>query len=92
MLSTVQIPERFYRRLSRRVKETPYTLPELTVKLYTAWLDGGIELETEANRTALTPDYTDIFGVVKDDIDPAAPHDMFSIRRNIATARSKLGK
>ena len=31
--------------------------------------------------------YTDIFGLVKDEIDPAAPHDMESIRGNIARKR-----
>ena len=52
----------------------------LTVKLYSIWLDGGIELDDEKRKHALPVEYTDIFGMVKDEIDPAAPHDMESIR------------
>lgn len=34
--------------------------------------------------------YTRGFGILKDEIDPAAPHDMASIRANIAKWRKSL--
>ena len=40
----------------------------------------------------LSSSYTDIFGVVKDEIDPNAPHDMVSIRRNIAKRRRDFAR
>jgi hypothetical protein len=42
---TMEIPERIGRRVKRRIGATGYTLPTLTVKLYSIWLDGGIELD-----------------------------------------------
>ena len=89
----MEIPEGICRRVERRIGRMGYTLPKLTVKLYTIWLDGGIELDDEkwAART-LPTEYTDIFGIVKDEIDPAAPHDMESIRENIAKWRKDYAK
>ena len=87
MTMTMEIPERIGRRVKRRIGATGYTLPTLTVKLYSIWLEGGIELDDEKRKHALPVEYTDIFGLVKDEIDPAAPHDMESIRGNIAKKR-----
>ena len=87
MTRTMEIPERIYRRVERRVGEIGYTLPKLTVKLYLMWLDGGIDLSGDKRTSSLTTEYTDIFGVVRNEIDPAAPHDMASIRKNIARKR-----
>ena len=87
MTMTMEIPERIGRRVKRRIGATGYTLPTLTVKLYSIWLEGGIELDDEKRKRALPVEYTDIFGLVKDEIDPAAPHDMESIRDNIAKKR-----
>ena len=83
----MEIPERICRRVERRVGEIGYTLPKLTVKLYLMWLDGGIDLSGDKRTSSLTTEYTDIFGVVRNEIDPAAPHDMASIRKNIARKR-----
>ena len=44
-------------------------------------------MDDEKRKHALPVEYTDIFGMVKDEIDPAAPHDMESIRGNIAKKR-----
>ena len=38
----------------------------------------------------LAPPYTRGFGILKDEIDTAAPHDMISIRANIAKWRMSL--
>ena len=43
-------------------------------------------------KTELSSEYTDIFGIVKDEIDPAAPHDMASIRCNIAKRRKDYAR
>ena len=83
----MEIPERICRRVERRIGSIGYTLPMLTVKLYSIWLEGGIELDDQKRARTLSPKYTDIFGIVKDEIDPAAPHDMESIRGNIAKRR-----
>lgn len=89
----MEIPEKICRRVEKRIGGMGYTLPKLTAKLYTIWLDGGIELD-DKKRTArkLSPEYTDIFGIVKDKIDPSAPHDMESIRANIATRRREYAR
>ena len=87
MTRTMEIPDRICRRVERRIGTIGYTLPTLTVKLYSIWLDGGIELDDEKRARALPAEYTDIFGIVKDEIDPAAPHEMETIRRNIAKKR-----
>ena len=87
MTRTMEIPERICRRVERRIGKIGYTLPKLTVKLYTIWLDGGIALDEEKEIPSLSPEYTDIFGIVKDKIDPNAPHDMASIRSNVARRR-----
>ena len=87
MTRTMEIPERLCRRVERRIGSIGYTLPMLTVKLYSIWLEGGIELDDQKRARTLSPEYTDIFGMVKDEIDPAAPHDMESIRGNIAKRR-----
>ena len=92
MTRTMEIPERICRRVERRIGKIGYTLPKLTVKLYTIWLDGGIELDDEKKSHALSPEYTDIFGAVKDKIDPKAPHDMTSIRNNIAKRRRDFAR
>ena len=88
MTRTLDIPEKLCRRVERRIGSIGYTLPKLTVKLYTIWLDGGIKLDDEPARATLSSDYTSIFGIVKDEIDPDAPHDMDSIRANIASHRT----
>ena len=87
MTRTIEMPERICRRVERRIASAGYTLPMLTAKLYSIWLDGGIELDDDRRTVPLSSEYTDIFGIVKDDIDPAAPHDMPSIRANIARRR-----
>ena len=92
MTRTMEIPEKICRRVERRIGGTGYTLPKLTVKLYTIWLDGGINLDDDNRTVSLSPEYTDIFGIVKDEIDPAAPHDMASIRDNIAKRRRDYKK
>ena len=89
---TMEIPERICRRVERRIGPIGYTLPMLTVKLYSIWLEGGIELDDEKRARTLPAEYTDIFGMVKDEIDPAAPHDMKSIRRNIARRRKDYAR
>ena len=91
MTRTLDIPERLCRRVERRIGSIGYTLPKLTAKLYTIWLDGGIKLDDEP-VSSLSSDYTDIFGIVKDEIDPAAPHDMDSIRANIASRRKDYAR
>ena len=92
MTRTLDIPERLCRRVERRIGSIGYTLPKLTVKLYTSWLNGGIKLDDEPVRKPLSSDYTDRFGIVKDEIDPAAPHDMESIRTNIASRRKDYAR
>ena len=92
MTRTLDIPERLCRRVERRIGSIGYTLPKLTVKLYTIWLDGGIKLDDEPVREPLSSDYTDIFGILKDEIDPAAPHDMDSIRASIASRRKDYAR
>ena len=92
MTRTMEIPERIFRRVERRIGGTSYTLPKLTVKLYSIWLDGGIVLEDENRPAKLSSVYTDIFGVVKGEIDPTAPHDMASIRGNIAKRRRDFAR
>ena len=92
MTRTMEIPERICRRVERRIAKMGYTLPKLTVKLYTIWLDGGIALNEEKKSPSLSPEYTDIFGIVKDKIDPNAPHDMLSIRSNIAQRREDFAR
>ena len=92
MTRTLDIPERLCRRVERRIGSIGYTLPKLTAKLYTIWLDGGIKLDDEPVGSSLSSDYTDIFGIVKDEIDPAAPHDMDSIRANIASRRKDYSR
>ena len=87
MTRTIEMPERICRRVEKRIGATGYTLPKFTVKLYSVWLEGGIELDDDKRPVSLSPEYTDIFGIVKDDIDPSAPHDMTSIRANIARRR-----
>ena len=88
MTRTMELPERICRRVEKRIGRLGYTLPKLTVKLYTIWLDGEVELDSEKKASrALAPEYTDIFGVVKGKIDPSAPHDMESIRANINKRR-----
>lgn len=44
-----------------------------------------------AHTHDLPEPYTRGFGILKDEIDPAAPHDMVSIRANIAKWRMGLG-
>ena len=92
MTRTLDIPERLCRRVERRIGSIGYTLPKLTAKLYAIWLDGGIKLDDEPARESLSSDYTGIFGIVKDEIDPAAPHDMESIRANIASRRKDYAR
>lgn len=92
MTRTMEIPAKICRRVERRIGKMGYTLPKLTVKLYTIWLEGGIELDDEKKSPALSPEYTDIFGMVKDKIDPDAPHDMASIRNNIAQRRKDFAR
>ena len=93
MTRTMEIPERICRRVERRIGRMGYTLPKLTVKLYTIWLDGGIELDDEKRAARMLPsEYTNIFGIVKDEIDPSAPHDMASIRENIAKRRKDYAR
>ena len=92
MTRTMEIPERICRRVERRIGSIGYTLPMLTVKLYSIWLEGGIELDDEKRARTLPAEYTDIFGMVKDEIDPAAPHDMKSIRGNIARRRKDYAR
>ena len=87
MTRTMEIPERICRRVERRIGSIGYTLPMLTGKLFSIWLEGGSELDDEKRARTLPAEYTDIFGIVKDEIDPAAPHDMKSIRRNILRRR-----
>ena len=88
MTRTMELPERICRRVEKRIGKLGYTLPKLTVKLYTIWLDGEVKLDSEKRATrALASEYTDIFGIVKDKIDPSAPHDMESIRTNINKRR-----
>ena len=84
MTRTMEIPERICRRVERRIGPNGYTLP---VKLFSIWLNGGIELDERKPKTVLSSEYTDIFGIVRDAIDPDAPHDMASIRSNIAKRR-----
>ena len=43
-----------------------------------------------AHTHELPEPYTRGFGILKDEIDPAAPHDMASIRANIAKWRKSL--
>ena len=43
-----------------------------------------------AHTHDLPEPYTRGFGILKDEIDPAAPHDMASIRANIAKWRKSL--
>ena len=43
-----------------------------------------------AHTHDLPEPYTCGFGILKDEIDPAAPHDMASIRANIAKWRKSL--
>lgn len=92
MTRTLDIPEKLCRRVERRIGSIGYTLPKLTVKLYTIWLDGGIKLDDEPAGATLSSDYTNIFGIVKDEIDPDAPHDMDSIRANIASHRKDYAR
>ena len=93
MTRTMEIPEGICRRVEKRIGRLGYTLPKLTVKLYTIWLDGEIELDDEKRAArALSPEYTNIFGIVKDKINPSAPHDMKSIRANIAKRRSNFAR
>ena len=92
MTRTMEIPERICRRVERRIGKMGYTLPKLTVKLYTIWLDGEIELDGEKKCPVLSSEYTDIFGMVKDKIDPNAPHDMASIRANIGQRRKDFAR
>ena len=44
-----------------------------------------------AHTHDLPEPYTRGFGILKDEIDPAAPHDMASIRANIAKWRKSFG-
>jgi len=83
----MEIPERICRQVERRIGPIGYSLPSFTVKLYSIWLDGGIELDDCKRKQPLSHEYTSIFGMVKDQIDPSAPHDMASIRGNIARHR-----
>ena len=87
MTRTIEMPERICRRVERRIGSTGYTLPKLTVKLYSVWLDGGITLDDDSQAKQLSSEYTDIFGIARGDINPAAPHDMASIRDNVARRR-----
>ncbi len=92
MTRTVEIPDRICRRVERRIGTIGYTLPMFTVKLYSIWLEGGIELDDGKRMRRLPAEYTDIFGIVKDEIAPAAPHDMESIRGNISRKRRDYAK
>lgn len=84
MTRTMEIPERICRRVEKRIGRLGYTLPKLTVKLYTIWLDGKIELDDEKRAARmLSSKYTGIFGIVKDKIDSSAPHDMESVRARL---------
>ena len=86
MTRTVEMPERICRRVERRIGKIGYTLPKLTVKLYTIWLDGGISLDEEKKSPSLSSEYTDIFGIVKDTIDPDAPPPPTAWRQSVATS------
>lgn len=92
MTRTMEIPEGICRRVERRIGPIGYTLPKFTVKLFSIWLNGGIELDERNPKAVLSSEYTDIFGIVKDEIDPAAPHDMASIRSNIAKRRKDYAR
>ena len=93
MTRVMEIPDGICRRLEKRVGETGYTLPKLTVKLYSIWLDGGIELDQgNGSPKKISHKYTEIFGLVKDEIDPAAPHDMETIRSNIDRRRKDYAR
>ena len=93
MTRTMEIPERICRRVEKRIGRLGYTLPKLTVKLYTIWLNGEIELDDEKRAARmLSSEYMGIFGIVKDKIDPSAPHDMESVRANIAKRRKDFAR
>lgn len=91
MTRTMEIPERIYRRVEKRGSECGYTVPKLTVLLYTSWLEGKINLATQP-ADQLDDAYTRGFDFLKDEIDPSAPHDMESIRRNIAKNRKDFAR
>lgn len=92
MTRTMEIPERIYRRVERRGGECGYTVPKLTVLLYTSWLDGKISLGKEMPKDQLDEAYSRGFDFLKDEIDPSAPHDMATIRRNIAKNRKDFAR
>ena len=54
-------------------------------------LNAEVDVVSEFAHTQDLPEpYTRGFGILKDEIDPAAPHDMASIRANIAKWRKSL--
>ena len=53
------------------------------------WLEVGL-VNDFAHTHDLPEPYTRGFGILKDEIDPAAPHDMASICANIAKWRKSL--
>ena len=54
-------------------------------------LNAEVDIVSEFAHTHDLPEpYTRGFGILKDEIDPAAPHDMASIRANIAKWRMGL--
>ena len=61
MTRTVEIPDRICRRVERRIGVTGYTLPALTARLYSIWLEGGIELDDAKRTRKLPSEYTEIF-------------------------------
>ena len=92
MTQTLEIPDRIYRRVAQRVGRMGSSVPRLTMQLYMIWLDGGVQVEEEWKQAELPASYTNIFGAVKDKIDPSAPHDMASIRANIARRRKDFAR
>ena len=55
-------------------------------------LNAEVDIVSEFAHTHELPEpYTRGFGILKDEIDPAAPHDMASIRVNIAKWRKGFG-
>ena len=50
--------------MEKRIGATGYTLPKFTVKLYSVWLEGGIELDDDHDADADVSATTNVVAVV----------------------------